>query len=616
MVGSIFNGLNSILNSRSAGQLWTPKSSRVMVGRDVGALSATVCSGESSHNIVVGHGDDVTLKSKTVFDMAKAATQSGKTALDFRSVSDIDIERWKTVARHAPLFKNDDYSISFSDGILEIKDRNAASSQKIKVTDDVRISWNEDGSPKIIQGARARTKGVLAAQGENEILIRSSRTDVEAGQGSMVLNLNQEAGAFTGGSDVTFLGAYSGGTFSGMSGKVTYAGYFADSAFEDVSGRAVFSGVFENAAVNLTKGQGEFSGYFSASSVSAMSEMGNRVSGLFLNSCSVETGEGKDTFNGRFINSQISGGDGDDTFGSSTSASGQYRLKMTQEVNGMLLAENYQGIEADFVNSGIDAGDGDDRFNGTMWGGTLNLGNGDDTAQGVFSNALVNGGDGDDTFSAAFADGTIFNTGIGNDMASLATAIDSIVETDEGTNRVTLGADSSPGSPTWQTRDSFFGLDPRMKDPMETGELSTNRVSAERGETTITVRNGEGSQTLSTNMPLEQTVAAGMEDEVAESPENSRAEDGKEKEDAQSDAASWRTRTAIGAYTRISGAAPKNRGSIAATITTGNGETHTLWGAEREDTSPDPQKSGIFRAIRRYQGNGVYDWGNRERLNR
>lgn len=615
MIGSLFGGLQSMLNSGAYDGTWSPKSSRIMVGRDVGALTATTVNGDGIGRTVVAHGDDVTFKSRDIFALAKQAARQGMSVKGFRNVTDKSVYDDKSVAGSSVLAENGAYRVSFSGDSLHIRDKSKPLEDKdavitIKITEDTRIAWNDDGSPQILQGAAARTRGVLAARGEGEILIRHSSVAVEAGSNSTVVNLNEKAGTFTGGTNVTFLGSYTGGTFSGTEGKVTYAGYFADVAFGDISGRAVFSGVFENADIALSQGQGEFSGYFTASSIMAGSEAGNRLGGLFMNGCSVQGGDGDDAFSGRFISSDVSGGGGDDTFGGGVSVSMQTKLYGRQLSDGMRLNREYQGIEADIIDSVVDAGEGNDTFNGVMWGGSLNLGDGDDTARGVFSKTTVNAGDGDDTLTASFADQTTFNTDAGKDMAVLETAVTSTVITGDGTNTVSLGKDRNPSGMFWETRDSFFN----NERPMEDGELQNNTVSAEKGETTLTVRNGGSSRQLSTSS------LGGQENEPASSEGDALSDSARQRDEETGQTINTRTgvnrRTtaALAAYVRVSGSEPESKGALAVTVSTADGNTHTFNGIEREDARNTAEEGGIFRVTRRYNGNGVYSWNETERL--
>lgn len=115
---------------------------------------------------------------------------------------------------------------AFADGILTISKRNAETGKfdqvlSTKIREDTKVVWNENGEPQLLTGRSARTEGVLKAEGENELLFRVSDCDVQAGAGTVVYNLCSSSGTYSGGDNVTYLGAYEGGTFTETTGKVT-----------------------------------------------------------------------------------------------------------------------------------------------------------------------------------------------------------------------------------------------------------------------------------------------------------------------------------------------------------------------------------------------------------
>ena len=645
---SILNSLGNVFNAGSMGSVWKPKSSRIRVGRDVAALTATGFSGGTSRNTVLGHGDDVTLKSTGLFEYARRQAQNGSSVQSFRGLSAMMEEAFKNGdiesdipvdLKGSTIYQKGDYSVSYNSlvGSLDIYKKDAVTGEyvvfeSVSADTDIRITWNESGEPQILTGNAALTNGKLAAKGDNEILIRNSNADVVAGNNTVVFNASASAGTFSGGNNVTYLGSYQGGTFTDTEGDVTFAGYFSGSTFSDLVGKSMFSGVFEASSIELEEGEGTFSGYFSGSDVNA-GKNGSTVSGLFINASTVRGGDGDDTFSGRFIDSKVDGGGGDDSFGNASSMAQPETLVYQQGSK----AYSYSGLAADFINSTVNMGEGNDRFKGVMWGGSLNLEDGENTVEGMFGEATVNGGDGDDKLSATYSHASTFNTGLGDDSVLLTTAIQSTVNTDEGKNTVSLGKnDTKPTDKTWQTRDAYFSKDR----PAESGELQHNTVNTEKGDNTLAIHNGESTvavldankyeeeteegtvkeKPLQENAPSGNASASAQADpaaslELSLSRELTKvaAEDSQETENEEGTAGPANNRTmrhAIGRYQQVYGFDPLETGEArAVTVNTSSGDSLTFHGIKRNNAFEEiPDKPGMIRTVRRSGGDGTYTW--------
>lgn len=607
---SLLTGLNSSINLGRIGSCWQPKSDRIRVGRDVGAFTATTFTEQTARNTVIGNGDDVALKSEDLFSRAKSAAQQGFGIRNFRAVSDQDLKDGAVKARGL-IRSSGDYSVSFSDGALNIKNGDYSASiqdgtitiyqkhaekdkaptlvMKAAITDDSRLVWNEDGTPELLTGNAARTGGILQAQSENEVILSVSGSNVKAGEGSVVWNLSGKAGNYSGGNNVSYLGTYNGGSFSNIEGSATFAGYFNQTSFSDISGNSKFSGVFDEASIALEKGHGTFSGYFSASRISGATT--NTMSGMFLNACDVRGGDGDDNFNGRFIGGTVDGGEGDNAFGY-----GNLSLMRKLVAPGIPSPQSYMGVEADFINATVTAGSGKDRVNGVSWGSSFDLGQGDDSADGIFSHTIINGGGGNDALRAEYAAASTFNTGDGNNSVTLKTAISNSIITGDGVNAVMLGLNDVDSSATaWQTRDEYFN---RTR-PRETGELANNTVDTQRGESTVTVNNGETSrQAITRNRH-------GGENNEAEAEMDGAAVPQKEELASATDTAMC---VAIDKYRKVFGMDPQNAGETAVSINYGAGAEESFMSAAREDAGGDRKEAGMMRIIRRYGVDGAASW--------
>lgn len=633
------------------GSRWQPKQSRITVGRDVAPLTSTGFSANTANNNVLGHGDDVTLKSRRLFDYAMSNVQNGGRAQSFRGLAKLmdkseDIEL--PVKANNVLAEQGDYSISYDAASKQINifAKSAESgefelTQSVAVTQDMKISWGEDGKPQVLTGAAAQSRGALEAKGENEIIIRTSNVDVIAGSGTTVLNLSSSAGTFSGGNKVTYLGTYLGSTFTDVKGDVDFAGHFAGSTFSKLTGTNTFSGVFENVEVDAAKGRNAFTGYFSASAIMGGKEA-YTASGLFMNGSTVIGSTGDDTFSGRFIDSEVNGGEGDDSFGNSASIGNSETLVYKKHKDSIA----YQGLAADFVNSTVSAGAGNDKFKGVMWGGSLDLEQGENTVRGVFGQTAVNGGTGNDDLTAMYSYSSSFNAGIGDDKVTLLTSVMSTVTTDKGDDKISMGQNNpQDGAATWQTSSEYFA----KARPTETGELRENTVNAEKGENQIAIHNGEstvaalsGTEYMTYTRKIEHEEKESSKKEGSDTQDTPDAQEpislltDKQKAnpqakqyavvstlldtpevlntdtsetDEENGPSERKMRRAQGRYKSVLGFEPLDKGNPAVTVNTSDGESQTFHGIARYNKF-EGQGGGaaMVQTVRRAGPDGTYSW--------
>ena len=583
--------VSRLLTAGNFGSLWRPDSGGIRVGRDVGALTSTGFARGAPDNVIVGKGDEIELKSGELFGKVREAARNGENIRQFRSISNQDLIEGN-VADGNTIYKGGDYRASFADGTLTISKRNGETGKfdqvlSTAIREDTKVVWNENGEPRLLTGNSARTKGILTSEGENELLFRVSDCDVQAGAGTVVYNLCASSGTYSGGDNVTYLGAYEGGTFTDTTGRVTFGGYFNGASFAGLTGLSSFSGVFEEVDVNLEDGKGSFSGYFSASAITGSAGHGNTMSGMFLNACTVLGGASDDTFNGRFINSAIDGGEGDNAFGDP----------------GMSLMRDLVA-EADFVNSDVTSGAGRDNLRAEVWGGSFDLGGGDDSADGVFSQTTILGGDGKDTLKAEYANGASFDTGRGDDVVDLTTAVNNTVTTGEGSNRVSMGRNDVSGqAKTWQTAEEH-ALRTR---PTQTGELARNTVVAHEGENAVTIDNGLSTRRLATSDGQKQ---AGQGDAVDDGP----AEENPPKAQPQGDGTDRVMVTAIKRYRLSMVTGSETARELAATVIYADGSRDNINAMTRREKKYEDPAGGMVRMIRRYGRDGSVSWNRWMRL--
>ena len=650
----------NLLSSKTIGQVWTPKSQRLVVGRDVSPISATAF-GEQSRSMVVADGDDVRFTSTDLYALAKTVAKSGQRVEDFRSVATKDLiysndprlevrnadgttyriahtdvaENRALVSKGDTIAEWGDKLVTFSNNTLQVwqkgkGDEDNLISQHV-VTSDTRLSWDKGNNPVITSGSQALTDGTLKARESGDILIRKSGVDVEAGDNTTVINLSDKAGKFSGGNSVIYLGAYTGGEIISGSGMTNFAGYFENAAITASGGRGVFSGVFENTAIEAGSGSDSFSGYFSGATVSA-GDGRNYFGGMFLNGSSVSGGENEDIFHGRLIDSLLDAGEGANIIGDYVNLNAKKRV-VTRE------GKEYQGIESDFIGSEIKAGSGNDTFRGVTWGGSIDLGDGDNASSGIFSEATVRGGKGNDTLTALYSNLSSFDAGDGNDTVKLATAFSSTVRTGEGTTSVTLGrnlgepggknekdfgGDDTTGS-TWQTGQELLS---RVA-PKTFGELGGNSVDASVGDNLVTVNDGYNARSVHA---ADRDASGEDEKKNAKDTDDAAAKDGTalgQAMQAAEDELSLvngtavsreaaleeetaperkKRRTAAERYARQIGESGVEHGSTGATIKTGAGDDIAIKTYDSMNDRDQRQEGMFLRVTRRNTGFGYYMW--------
>ncbi|MDR1124636.1 MAG: hypothetical protein LBM64_01030 [Deltaproteobacteria bacterium] len=575
-----FFGMNA-LGGKNYGEVWKPKTRRLMVGRDVAPITATEMEGKADRAVTLGKGDDVAFMSGKIFNFAKNLTQSGMSVRGFRSyetagaLNGMDKGAMSGLSG-AVLHDSDKYRIVLdrSDGGFRLaayeKFTDEAGQEQLRklakadFTDDAKISW-ENGAPKILSGAAARNGDTLAASGKDEILIRTSASKVKAGENTTVYNFSDSGGEFSGGNNVTYLGAYTQSVFKEGAGKSVYAGYFQKSKFsgnDNSLGR--FSGVFENSEIEAGANDDIFSGYFSASKINGGNGE-NAFSGLFINQSAVSGGDDNDAFNGRFIASDLFGGKGDDAFGKHI------------DLNNLsyILPENdsaYYGLAPDFIKANLEAGEGDDKFEGVAWESRIHMGDGHDRAMGLFTASTLDGGEGDNNLSAMYSMASLFKAGGGNDVISLASSVASLINPGEGEDQVSLGRNQGKAGDGGLGGDHLMPVT-RWLTPEEArhderglafGELRANLVDASRGKNRVTIHNGEGTNKVETG-------------DIFAAQESGKAEEASAGEKAGAS----EKRKAIGRYAVQSGDAPLREGGLAAVVKTGAGGNLSFRGLDR-----------------------------------
>lgn len=625
--------------SKKMGEVWKPKTSTHMVGRDVNALTQTSPVLSPNRDLVLAKGEDSRFTSEKIFSSARSIAAKGGWVKNFRLV---DVEKLNegSVASPGNLTTKSGMSVSLNGDLLLVTGKDGLLAS-CRVSGDTRLCWDSEGMPVFHTGAQALSaSGTLRAEGADEVLIRLSGCDVEAGARTTVLNLSDAKGTFSGGDDVRYLGAYGQGShIKGGRGRTSYAGYFNGARLDQAEGAGDFSGVFENQAIELIGAANNFSGYFRSCTVNG-GKNNDAFSGLFLAGTTLNGGHGDDKFSGRFIDSVLDGGDGNDSFGRGVELSNQAVL--LTDAGG-----SYGGLASDFVETIISGGNGDDRFNSAMWKGSLDLGGGNNQSRGVFTQAGIQAGSGNDRLTALYADFSTFESGDGDDSIELATARTCAVSTGDGDNSVILGRNTG-------TRESDSGQplggDPVMgtttfSTPEEYsagwagirfGELSGNIVHAEQGENAITMRDGSGEQRVITgwkksdggrNPEAQEAQAAGsafakaalLSDPASaarkepserktggltDNLDKSRAEkpdatalDSLKQESFQAD-----MRRACGRYALMLGQGPEHKGGIGARVATGteNDMDLAVKFRYRHEIDKNPEMIRKFRA--RYNG--------------
>lgn len=491
----------SVLGAKKIGQLWTPKkyTNFAQIDRTVEDFI------DDPITQVVGDTATIRKSAQAKYMAARSDARMGFGQLGFSRQSDIDVIAPNRLQPHEDreqrLVATNNATVTLLSGSIRIDYTDGRESQTVKLDQNVRISWDNKGDPLVQTGAAALTGGKLKAGGANEVLVRLTGVNVEAGENSTVVNFSDIGGRFSGGSNVTYQGAYTDSVFEYKFGVANFAGLFTSSSITTGNDKAVFRGVFESTTIETGDAVNQFSGHFRGGSILAgngvqitrdngdMLRHGNVFSGLFFEQIDIKSGSSDDKFIGRFIDAVIDGGDGDNEFGP-----------------GFMMAE-LATMDSGFTNSIISAGSGNDSFFSAAYDSRINLGDGDNSTKGVFMNSAVSTGSGNDHLTAMYSRNSVFDSGEGDDFVALGTAMANKIILNSGVNEVVLGynIDDRHGNPS-----SIYGGDSRLTKSKwitstefanglaakEFGEIRGNMVDASQGENTITVNSGEGTHTV------------------------------------------------------------------------------------------------------------------------
>lgn len=453
----------------SFGRLWTPKQSRLYVGRDV--LAMPTSKSEKTPDWLKGIKDDVSV----ISDEARAKYQASRTENAF-GAHNVQLSDGRSIE-----VKLGGEDLQSGGKIIEIHVPGEAEARRYTISEDTRITFDEKGVPQFFSGADASQGGVLRAQGKDEILLNFSSNKVEAGENSTVINFAGEGGDFVSGFNTTYLGAYSGAKFSGGKGELTFAGVFDNSELNVGAGKGVFSGVFREGTINGGAQNDVFSGFFNGAK--AYGGDGNDAfSGSFIDGALVDAGAGDDVIDGElFLRSNILAGEGDD-------AIGDFRLK------------GDEAVSFQFVNSTLDTGDGDNKVSAAALNSVIKLGKGDNRAYGIFQNSTISNPEGNAEITALLSNRTNYVTGQGETKMTLATALHNEITTGEGKSDVNIGVD-----PNKNYNENIDGEHRSLehldwvyskRGKHDFGETDGNNVNLEKGDAKLKVFTGENSYSV------------------------------------------------------------------------------------------------------------------------
>lgn len=484
------------------GRGWAPKRQRHMVGRDLAPIHKDGKKQETNGIVLADSAKQLEQAQK------EAAQAESRARLGFSLKNEITSSMQGESLRQEQLLASGAgesvYLVQIG-GEASLRIENAEGEERIvnlKGNEDIRIGWSEDGKAQIFTGEAALKNGKLVAQGENDVLIRLSSVDVEAGSGTTVLNLSgKSGGSFSGGHNVRYLGAYNGSNIESGTGDTNFEGYFGGSQINAEKGRGNFSGVFNGFAPESFIKAGSFdnlfSGYFLQMELSSSGGR-NEFSGTFLRECLLESSEGDDTFSGRFFDSKIKDAGGDNSFGS------YMNLKNKVELN--------------FVRTIIEAGEGDDTFTGFAEQSEISLGGGNDKATGILRDSTLDAGDGADEVKIFYATGSLIDMGKGDDDLHLITGSGNSVRLGEGDDKMTSGLnagsrDGSLGTIRAYARSAFIseeqaseGMKPKFGHHF--GDVQSTDIDASEGENNISVHDGMNVHSVKTGENKEEDPAA------------------------------------------------------------------------------------------------------------
>lgn len=649
MMMSLFN-MTRTYSSQNGPKPFQLTTSKYMVGRDVNPITETSALGACRRDVVRADGDDVRLTSKTIFDQAKNMAKNGNFVRNFRDVDvsnpdSIDVSQTvdsptaenRFARSQKDLFRNDTHKVTFGNNTLTVWEKDTEGEWNIVeaqvASDDLRLAWNKDGSPSILVGNEARSvDGTLKAANVNEIIVRVSGRDVEAGAGTVVLNLSDKKGTFSGGDGVTYLGSYGKeAVINSGKGINTYAGFFDGAEIIDEEGIGNYTGVFENLSLSGNNLGNSFSGYFS--NVQIVGGDGkNTFSGMFIAGSTVQGGADDDRFNGRYVDSSLNGGKGNDIFGQGIDLNENAVLNADGKVYDVSYeADNrvYGGVMSDFVDSDVISGEGNNTVDAMVWGGKIELGSGNDEVRGAFIHASIDVGGGDDNIASLYSESSFFNTGSGNNKVTLATARHNSLTTGAGNNSINmgvnpgtkgthageeLGGDNALAKTTFSSKEEIkYYRDGTMRIGMRYGELEGNQLNAEMGQNDIQVNNGTGAQSLLIGNGEEakkDSLEASKEEDAKSVPQNEdkpgddfSASLSADLATVQADSTDTLTQ-ALGddRYALLTGEGPEKDGGSALKVKTGAGEDIDMRYNARSNRVDQINKDHIQTYVRRFNG--------------
>ena len=425
------------------------------------------------------------------------------------------------------------------------------------ITDDTRISWSENGTPLITQGAAALQKGALTAVGADDTLIRVNAAMVQGGEAaSTVVNLSEKAATFAGGrGGMTFLGSYVNSTISGGQGKNIFAGAFTQSKVSGGDADDEFSGAFAGGMLSGGKGKDVFSGFF-------------------LDQAEIDGGEGDDAFVGAFNSVKLYGGTGKNFFGfrsgvnprrnheeeallgaarkkaaagEELSQDDQERLKAGEHIDKSFATEQ-------FINVDIEAGEEDAALEGFFRDSRISLGKGENEVRGFMLDTRLDASQAKtNTMRFGLLDGTTVLSGTGNDDIRATTALHARIDAGEGDDRVVVGNLGDQPSTTmrmgglqWDLNFTEFDYSPDNPDDpnLASGTLEYNVVNAGKGKNTVSVATGDETAELLAGDKVEELKEEKKAESAAgtvkteEGSQNGPASDAKVADDVQAAAVS------------------------------------------------------------------------------
>lgn len=481
---------NYLHGAKSIGSTWAPKQQRLMVGRDLASIHKAP-EKEKDHAVILAN-------SIKQYDTASGRMNwaASQTSLGFSLKEKINISPNGSEQMLASGSRESVYLVQDKSG-MSLRIKNAGGEEqsiRLDGKDDIRISWNKDGSAEVFTGEAAKINGKLAAQGTNDVLVRFSNVNVEAGTGSTVLNLSaHKGGKFGGGHNVRYLGSYTDADIQGGTGVTGFEGNFSSGNITATRGRGEFSGVFSG----FTPGSGistggfddVFDGYFHLVDIKS-SGGDNTFSGVFMAGSNIEGGTGNDIYSGEFFDSSIKDAGGDNTFGS--------------------YADLKEKVKNNFVRTVIESGAGNDKLLGMSEESKINLGGGDDEVDAILRGTGLETGDGQDKVRIIYGSASIIDAGAGDDTLHLVTGSGNSVRLGEGDDAMTSGLNSGGHTGNTGTLGAFGksvfmteqeaekGLDPRFAQHM--GDVQASKIDASLGENNISVHDGLNVHTVKTGV--------------------------------------------------------------------------------------------------------------------